>query len=271
MVSLTDQQNLSAPLLKLLTAVLLFFIALSAKNDYTRGDARLNLLTSQSLIERGRFHLDHYLPERVQEDAVEAKWSFYYSDGHCFNFYPPGAAIFSVPFVAIANKMGHNMILPQADKEAQRFLAALLFSLMFLVLVSIAEKYLSGFHAWGFSLLFCLGTAISSSLAQAIWSQTYYVLFCLLSLLILVTIEKSGRIKYAWLIAFPVFAAFLCRPVAVIPGFIILLWMRKHGWPTTLKYLGVISILLGLFCLWSYREFNQLLPVSLYFENAASR
>ena len=261
MVSIMEKHPFATLVPKFFTALFLFLLALSAKNDYTKGDARLNLLTSQAIIEKGSIKLDAYLPKEVQPDALEAKWALYIVLGHYYNLYPPGASLFSVPFVAVANQLGYNMLLPQADKEVQRFLAALIFALFFLVLVSIAEKYLSAVHAWGFSLVFCLGTSLASSMALALWSQSYYILFCLLALLVLVQKEKSGNFKNAWLIAFPVFAAFLCRPVAVIPAVLIMFWLGKNGYGIALKYISVLVVLLGIFVFWSYQQYELLLPI----------
>ena len=95
-----DNEYLSFSLLRLFTAFALFFLALSAKNDYTKGDSRLNLLTSQAILEKGTVKLDDYLPDSVRKNSIEASWVLYAQNGHWYNLYPTGTSLFSLPYVA---------------------------------------------------------------------------------------------------------------------------------------------------------------------------
>ena len=83
-----------------------FLSVIFASNRYTGGDTQATLLVSESIIKRGTIKLDYYGSETLDRygHAVHEK------NDHYYYYFPIGTSLASIPFVAIANAVGLDMI-----------------------------------------------------------------------------------------------------------------------------------------------------------------
>lgn len=209
--------------------LLLFLLVLSARVRYTGSDARLNLLTTQALLETGSPRLDPYLTPEVRASSISAPWTVWWFDGHLYNLYPPGASLLALPAVAVARAAGLDMVDPRHDAALQAVLSALLVAGLFLVLERTARLFLSPRSAFGASLAFVLGTSIASTFGTALWSHGPAALLSALALLHLASSRSREREPDGLLLGLLLGGAFLCRPTAALPAILVfVLLLARH-------------------------------------------
>ncbi len=123
-----------------LLAIVVLTVAVRGRvRDYTLSDPQLTLLTSQALWERGSLDLrpefDRLGPARFAKDT----WKYSRTaDGRVFYGYPLGAAILSMPVVAVARTLGRDFSNWETDRRYQIRLAALCCAAVFVLLADIA-------------------------------------------------------------------------------------------------------------------------------------
>lgn len=149
----------------------------------------------------------------------------------------------------------------ESEAEAQVFIAAILNSLIFMVLYFIARSCLKPHFAFLLIAISFFGSSLISTLATALWSQNFTTLFLSLILLQIMLFE-TGRLKNLnpYLIGLLAFAAYLTRPTGIAFTFIILIYLffRKPG--LAVKTALAFTFLMIIFVVFSIHEYNRLLP-----------
>ena len=108
----------------------------------TGSDPRATLLGSESILTHGTIRLDHYGDDVLDRcgRAVREK------NGHRYNYFPLGTAVVSLPFVALANACGVQMV--ESEPDMQMGIAALTAALTMLLLIQTARLFMPPLHAF---------------------------------------------------------------------------------------------------------------------------
>jgi len=167
-------------------------------------DSKFSMLTSESLIQRRTFTLDHYkIPDLapVQTYGSASNTTLYqieYVNGHFYHLYPPGSPLLSAPYVALLNLCGisashpDGSYNPRGERIIQGSLASLLMGALAAVFFFTARLLLTaGWSAW---LAFggALGTQVWSTASRALWTDTWGILLLGLVLLAILA-DATGR------------------------------------------------------------------------------
>lgn len=234
-------------LLTALLAVAVFTVAsMGSVRDYTLSDPQLTLLTSQVLWERGaldlRAELDRLGPERFAKDT----WKYSIRrDGRVFYGYPLGAAIVSLPVVAVARTLGRDFSDWETDRRYQIRLASLCCALVFLLLADIAWRLTRDAAAPFFAFAVTLGSSLMSTLASALWSFNFELVFALLALREAARAEDRTLAFRAVRTGAFIAAAWVCRPSAILLAAPLGLFALLRGRRTALALsAGAASVLL---------------------------
>lgn len=212
------------------------------------------MIVSQSIVQHGTIKLDRYSPFiNLNHHGIRI------INGHVYNFYPLGTPIFSTPFVFIANLFKISML--RYDSETQIFIATIVNSLIFMVLYFIARCCLKPLFSFLLISISFLGSTLTSTLATALWSHSYTVLFLSLILLQIMLFE-TGKLKNLnpYLIGLLAFAAYLTRPIGIVFAFVIFLYLFFKKTSLGMKAVIVFSSLMIAFIIFSFYEYNSLLP-----------
>ncbi len=253
-------------LLPLLVATVIFYLIINSTVDYTSGDSRLNLLTSQAILEDGTIQLNAQLEDHNINEILRGQWMLTERGGKYYNFYPLGPSVVALPFVWLANRSGMDMANLEHDRSLQKILAGIAIALVFLLLYFIARLYLNRVVALVLATLFVLGTSLISTLGTALWTHNYAVLFVLWSLYLLLRSEQGRSLNY-WGVGVLLFFAAWCRPTAavyvLVVGVYLFLYHRKHCWKTIVAAASLAGLLV-----WFYMaEIGQALP-DYYFSHS---
>lgn len=230
----------------LLLALAVFAVAFGGRlRDYTLSDPQLTLLTSQVLWERGsldlRPELDRLGPERFAKDT----WKYSITrEGRVFYGYPLGASIVSLPVVAAARSLGEDFSVWETDRRYQTALAAVCCALVFLLLADIARILTRDATVPFFAFAIVLGSSLMSTLASALWSFDFELIFALLALREVARAEDGTLPFRAVRTGAFIAAAWVCRPSAILLAAPLGLFALSRGWRATVGLLaGTASVL----------------------------
>jgi len=245
-------QKSTIPLI--LVSVAAFLSVVFANNRYTGSDPRATLLVSESIIKRGTIKLDHYGPDVLERYG----YAVHEKNGHYYYYFPIGTSLASVPFVALANVFGQEMI--DSEPAVQILIAAFTSIITLLILFKLASLFIDWKHALIISSVFWFGTSLASTSGTALWSHNFATLFALLAIYLAVRTAKLNKAQPWHLIAILLFAAYLCRPTMAILSPFVLLFLFTYSRSDAIKTGFFLVLLLGAFILFSVHEFGQMLP-----------
>lgn len=243
------------------TALLLVCLILCARVRYTGSDPRVTLLTAQALLETGRPKLDRYLPAEVISRENIAPWSIWKFRGALYNFYPPGTSILALPAVAIARAAGLDMVKTRDDSRLQILLAAFLVASIFLIFERIARLFLPEGAAFLVSLVFVLGTSITSTIGTALWAHGPMVLLSALALWHLCAAHAEGRDPNGMVLGLILGLGFWCRPTAVLPTVLVFALLLLRARREALRFAITGGAVAAALVAASIAEIGDLLPV----------
>ena len=175
-------------------------------------DSKFSMLTSESLIHRRTFTLDHYrIPDLapVQTYGSASNTSLYqieFAGGHFYHMYPPGSPVLSAPYVALLNLCGisashpDGSYNPRGERIIQGSLASLLMGALAAVFFFTARLLLPvAWSAW-LALGGALGTQVWSTASRALWTDTWGILLLGVALLCLLADAIGKRsVSPVWL------------------------------------------------------------------------
>lgn len=233
---------------------IVFMSVFFATNRNTSSDPRATLLVSESIIKRGTIKLDYYGLESIERygSAIQNK------NNHYYYYFPIGTSLASLPFVAVANAVGLDML--NSESTVQIFIASLTSTITLLFFFKLANLFLIKKNALLVSSIFWFGTSLSSTAGTALWSHNFATLFALLAIFFSVKTSKLNQAKPWHLISIFLFAAYLCRPTMAILCPFVLLFLYTHSRISAIKAGLFLASLLGAFILFSIYEFGQILP-----------
>jgi hypothetical protein len=182
-------------------------------------------------------------------------------NGHIYYYFPIGSALYSTPFVAVANLFGQDMRVRYDENRLQMVLAALLGIITFLLLYLIAQS-LTGQIVGSVLLaaLFWFGSGYSSTSGTALWSHDWASVLSLLAIVLAIRAYKKGSEPHCSLIGIFLFSAYLCRPTFALLSPVMIVFLFTVNRMAAVKVAAVVFALLAFFVVWSLYEFGQPLP-----------
>lgn len=229
--------------------------ALNIKNSRVNSDSFGVLLTSQSIIENGTIKLDSYSTD-------DYKYQLHEKNGHKYYYFPLGSSISSLPFVFVATKLlPLDMTVRIHEAAMQKFITSLIAIAIVMLLYKIASFYLNKMPSMLIAFLFWLGTSLSSTLLTALWNQSFASLYAVIAVYLTLKIIKENN-KNLWvLLAIVLFMAYLTRPTMSLMSVSIIFFLFLNNQKTiSIKISLFLFAFLCLFSLFSFYEYNQLLP-----------
>jgi hypothetical protein len=241
-------------------------------------DSRYAMLFSQQLLWKHSFSLDsRTFPElqsrkagQLHQRGIDLTYHLVQAGERFYAFFPPGTAILSMPYVALANAMGISAIdqngIYDEDGETriQAGLAALLMAGLSVIIFFTSRLILS--FRW--SLLMTAATAFGSQIwstaSRAMWVQTWGVFILgFVIWLILRTETKQARL-HPVLLATCLSWLYFVRPtfissIAAIALYVVI-YHREHFLPFVMTGCTWLAAFIG----YSEYHFGQLLP--LYYQ-----
>ena len=147
------------------------------------------------------------------------------------------------------------------DHQMQIRMAALVCSLIFIVLYFVGRCYVSQIASFTIAMVSFLGSSLISSMGTALWAHDFTVLFTSLSLLLIVRYESGKTPKLnPYLLGFLIFSAYLCRPNScflIIAVFVYVFLKSRRMFVKTAALSFGCLVMLSAFSLY---EYGQILP-----------
>lgn len=240
----------------LLFSVLFIFNFVNKSTVYFTGsDAKGSLLVSQQIINNQTIKIDKY-KNFPQDYAVHKK------NDHYYYYFPLGTSISAIPFVYLETKIfNKKMDKASHDRQTQKLIASFIAVFIFLLLYEIAKYYLSQNQSLFIALAFWMGTSLSSTLGQALWSQNFATLYTLLAIFFTLKITKEDKLNYLYILAFVLFMAYFTRPtLSLLTITLVLFLFLSDKKKEAIKTAIIVAFFLFCFVLFSIYEFDQLLP-----------
>ncbi len=258
-VCFVHRARLSAQALALAVAYFFVLLPWSAPGFYSFGsDNRFYVPTSVSLLRSGHWNVDEFADETSPTDFQHDRRLRKGTDGHWYNFYPPGTALVCLPIVLIGDWLNDQFSNPLeraaiVSDLAAKIISAATVGLFFLVVSELTKR--RGL-AWIVTLIFAFATPQFGTHAGALWSHNASV-FCA-TIALGIWVWQRGRFA-AWS-AIPLALGFACRPTMILPGLVFAgaLLLRER------KAFAVFCLLSGLcgvaFISYSWSVWERLLP-----------
>ena len=247
-----SRRMLAALLMACLGTMCLYYF--SANRD-TYSDPFCSLIVSQSILENSTIKLDSYsnmLPG--DKCAHEVR-------GHRYDFFPPGTALLSTPFIYMANSLGFDMLSIKDNSLWQMILTMLISPAILLLLFFTGRFSVSGRSSFIISVIFFWGSPLTSSLGTALWSHSFSILFISASIYLLSRLENAqSRPAQHYLLGSFLFTAFFCRPTASLFIISVFLYLALRHRRALTRAALVSSLMMMLFIWFSWAEYGMLLP-----------
>lgn len=235
--------------------MLFAFLAVTfAEVRNTNSDPRATLLVSESLIRHGTFRLDHYGADVMAHfgETVHEK------NGHYYGYFPLGTSIASLPFVAVANGWGLDML--ESHGAVQIGIASVTGALTLLVMIRLAALFLPAPSAILIAGIFWFGTSFASTAGTALWSHNFATLFALLAIFLSMKASRFGMTRLWPLISVCLFMAYLCRPTLALLSPFLLPFLFSYHRMAAVKAGALLALLLLGLVGYSMHEWGQYLP-----------
>ncbi len=227
-------------------------------------DTLWTLLVSQSIIEHQTIKLDSYKDAHEKSNphhSFDEDYRVHERNGHYYYVYPVGTSVFSIPFVWAAMFMGLDMSNFEQEVATQGFISAVLCMLVFVTFYETCRCFVVSIASLVIAAISVLGSSLTSTMGAGLWSHNFTVIFIALSLLLL-ALHESGRIRAInpYLLGFLLFAAYLCRPTALVFILVVLAYLFFRHRTVLIRVVITLLSLLLLFAAWSWLEYGQMLP-----------
>lgn len=239
-------------------------------------DAKFSMLTSESLIHRRTFTLDHYripdlAPVRTYGSASNTTlYQIEFVNGHFYHMYPPGSPVLSVPYVALLNLCGisashpDGTYNPRGERIIQGSLASLLMGALAAVFFFTARLLLPVVWSAWLALGGALGTQVWSTASRALWTDTWGILLLGVALLCILA-DATGRrrlkpIPLATLLSWMYFV----RPTYSLQIVAVALYIFIYRRPLFLKFALTGAAWGAAFVAYSQFHYQRPLPTYYY-------
>lgn len=206
-------------------------------------------------------------PDNIEEPEIALPYQLFQVGERFYYVFPPGSALLSMPYVALANTMGisasdqNGVYDNSGETRIQADLAALLMAGLAVIIFFTSRLLLS--FSW--SLLITVGTSFGtqvwSTASRAMWSQTWGIFILAFVIWLIVRTETKGGALPPVLLGTSLSWLYFVRPAFVTSivaiGLYVLFYYRKILVPFVLS--GCVW-LAGLI-VYSEYHFGRLLPV----------
>jgi len=239
-----------------------FLLAVFAASPVTTSyDSRWSVQTAMSFARGHGGDLTDYMPAIKQNNfyAIE------YPDGKPRTIFPIGTSLLALPFVVVASWVDssiENELKSHVLDRFEQFIASIFGAIAGCVFFwMIFCQFESLRIALGSTAIFCFGTSIWSTATRALWQHGPLVMMLVIAMLLLVRARQ--RPQLIQFVGLPLAMAYVIRPTAVVPIFVIscytLLYHRK--W-----FLGYAAWAMLIAVPWILYNFNVYgAPVSPYY------
>jgi hypothetical protein len=154
----------------------LFYLA--GNHAMQEGDSRPVILTAGSLVREGNLEIREFLP------AGEMPYFAQHTHGGVYSSYPSGMVPFALPVAAAARLLGADFNSPQVHERLEKFTAVWVagadLALFFLIALHLAGAR----PAWVTTLLLATGSAMFTTVGQALWQHGGVIFWSLTALLV---------------------------------------------------------------------------------------
>lgn len=202
-------------------ALLLAIFAASPVTTMT--DSRWTIQTAMSFASGHGGDLSAYLPIIEREDF----YSIEYPDGRPRNRYPIGTPLLAMPIVVLVSWLRPTFADDLSTHHAshtERLIAAIVgaaaAAVFFWVILSLFESLPI---AVGSTFIFALCTSIWSTATRSLWQHGPLVLMLVIAMLLLTRARR--RPELIQFVSLPLAMAYLIRPTAIVPVFILSLYV----------------------------------------------
>lgn len=241
-----------------------FFTVIFGKVRYTDSDPITSLLVSQAIFQQGTIKLDNYKNIFskygcvITQNEDISRCLIYRKNNHYYYYFPIGTPVFSIPFVAALNMIGHDVI--DHEKRLQIVLSAINATLTFILLFALARLYLDNTRSMIISTITWFGTSFASTTGTALWSHNFSTLFALLAIYLSIYSVKNSNFRLWSLIAISLFSCYLCRPTMILLSLFLISYLMLFNIKIALYTSTLVSFFLTSFVGFSFHEFSQPLP-----------
>jgi len=242
---------------------------------YQLTDSRFVFLLSESLMYRGAFELTPMIEssQRVTPELGHFIARVPYQleklpDGRIFHYWPPGAAILSIPYVWVANQLGYRTFDLESgyDPDMERVMQLPLawgLSALFVACVWISATW-AGMRRgrWWICAAVTAATPVWSIASRSLWSNTWVLLLLGTAILLLQLLEAGrGRgILIGAALATVLSWGYFIRPTTAVPIVCVGVFLAIRNWRALAGYAVVGLLWLGLFLWYSHANFGQAFP-----------
>lgn len=243
-------------LIKILVVLALLvaaYLPLAEVNDYSSSDPMGSLLLSESVLVNRSLKLDSYGTEVLGRYGYKV----HKKNDHYYYYFPIGSSLASLPFVAVANGLGLNMI--ESERTIQRYVASATAVITLSGFILLASIFLPLSGALLLSTIYWFGSSLVSTSATALWSHNFAVLFAVYAIYFTIKMLKDGK-RYWPAIASLLFFAYLCRPTMALLAPCLIVWVLFNSRRQAINVSILLGLLISLFVLFSFYEFDQPLP-----------
>ncbi|MBL9077544.1 MAG: glycosyltransferase family 39 protein [Planctomycetes bacterium] len=234
-------------------------------------DSKYCLAPSFALLEHGTLRVDDYFERRPPRD-----WGFVRTNGdehqievlndHLYYFFPPGSAVLSAPFVAVARAFGvrsrdaNGAYDVAVDEWLQCLIAAIVTAATVVVLHRAARWLLPERASAVLALALAFATPLLSTASRALWSDTWGCLIGAMAAAVWLRAIARGTRPNSLLLGTLLAWLFVTRPqsASLIAALLLLLLWRDRR--TFFATAAVAGAWFGAFVVWSLVELGQPLP-----------
>lgn len=239
-------------------ALLVFAVTYFARVSYSRSDPRPSLLVSQAMLKEHTIRLDAYMDSPILE---QPGFTARAENGHDYYYWPLGPSVYSIPFVWLANLYGKDMAELAQNDWAQNLIAAILCSLVFVILYKVCRRFVSPWASLVIAAISVFGSALISTMGTALWNIDYAVLFISLALLQLSYLETGEPERTnPTLLGGLLFCAFFSRPSTLTFILVSLVFLLLRHRRVFAKTAAVALVLLFGFLAFSWLEYGKPFP-----------
>ncbi|HEY7312787.1 MAG TPA: hypothetical protein VH643_25715 [Gemmataceae bacterium] len=244
----------AAVLLVVLPAVLFF---LSQTRPIRTGDSKPVTLTASSLVCERSSDLSPYVSlwqtANYFNAANELPYFFLQTPHGIYSHYPSGMVVFALPPTALARLLGADLhkirTQDHLEKAIASALAAVCLGLFFLLALHVVDAR----SAWLTTLLLAVGSALCSTIGQALWQHGGVVFWLLLALLVEFRTWRRHGGTSVLLQGVALAMMFACRMSSALLILPFGLWILRRA-PRRALLVGLVAAVAYLPWAWYYRS-----------------
>jgi hypothetical protein len=233
-------------------------------------DSGYALLVSENLIRHGDLDLARYQLERGRGQNYRLE----HLGAHTYYFFPVASSLLSVPYVAVARRLGRSIVDPdgayatKVEEADEARLAGLLMAAFTVIVFLTARLVLPLGWSVGVALVAAFGTQVYSTASRTLWSDSWSLVLVggAVYLLLRSMARGEGR-RLIWLATLESWAYF-ARPTSGLSlaatALFLLVLDRRASW----KFFATVAFWLAAFVADALARFGAPLPTYFHYRLA---